>query len=679
MSSRRRTALSIALASSLALAACSPATPGSSGDDDGRGSVDTGTVTGASNLDRDAHVTPAGEAPELAEKVEAGELPPVEERMPENPPVIKGADGPGEYGGQMQLAMLDADDHSTVRRYLGYEPLVRWHPDWTDELQPGVARDWEASDDATEFTFYLNEGIRWSDGEPFTADDIVFAYDDVYKNKELTPGPHENVVAPDGSYATVEKIDDHTVKFTFDVPHGLFLINMARSDADGMLARYPKHYLSQFHPDYNENAEAEAEADGADSWVDRFLEKGGVALGTGHDARWLNSDLPVLNAWIIEQPAYHGNRVSAVRNPYYWKVDTDGNQLPFVDRVVFDVYADQEVIGFRAAAGEISYQDRHFDHDLRPLLAESMEQNGYDLIDVTSTDMNTLLVNFNLHHNDDLKREVFTNKDFRVGLSHAIDREEMIELAFFGQGEPWQSAPRKESPFYHEKLATQFTEHDVALANEHLDKVLPEKGANGMRLGPDGQPFTFSVDLATDRSIGLTNAVELIRGYWQEVGIPMEINTVDRDLRNERRDSGNFDAAIRDGSAGLQDAILRPRWYMPHGTSSFFAPLWGEYYLDNDSGLKPPEDSLAWKQWDLYDQIQVTADTDKQRELMMELLDVSAEAFWNIGVSSSANRAGVRKDGLMNAPGELYESSAFENPGPLHPASFWWAEGAGHQ
>ncbi|MDR8019806.1 ABC transporter substrate-binding protein [Nesterenkonia aerolata] len=629
--------------------------------------------TGAS-AEVDESVEPSGQAPELEELLDSGDLPALAERIPEDPPVIKGPDGPGEYGGEMVAAMLDNDDDSTIRRYVGYEPLVRWNADWTDELVPGLARDWESSEDGTTYTLHLQEGVRWSDGESFTADDLVFGYRDVISHEELTPGPNEYLVDPQGELGEIEKIDDYTVEITFQNPHGMFLTQMARADDDGMFHRFPRHYLEQFHADFAEDLDEVLEEEGYDEWTELFHEKGGVTLGTGFDSRWMNTELPTLNPWVIDNPAYTGTRVTAERNPYYWKVDEDGNQLPYVDRMVFDVYSDLEALAFRAASGDISFQDRHLDHDFRPLLAESMEENGFSLVDVTTTDMNVMVLNLNLHHEDEDIREIFNEKDFRIGLSHALNREEIIELNYHGQGEAAQAAPREDSPFYHEELATQYTEYDVDLANEYLDRVLPETDDQGRRLGSDGEPFTFEVDVASDRSVEIISALEIAQQHWAEVGVTVEINTMDRDLRNERRDNNSFDANSRDGSAGLQDSILRPRWYMPHGDSSNYAPMWGEYYLDEDNGFAPPEDSLAWDQWEIYDQILAEPDDERRAELMEELLDLSAEAFWTIGLATSANRAGVISDDLRNAPYELYESSAFENPGPAHPESFWWVD-----
>ncbi|NLS09041.1 ABC transporter substrate-binding protein [Nesterenkonia sp. MY13] len=642
--------------------------PGSNGDQ-----IDTGLETGAPAIS-DERTAPAGQAPDLEEQVESGELPPLEERLPEEAVTIIGADGPGQYGGEMAFAMGGADDDRFLRSYVGYEPLVRWDADWTDELQPGVAQDWEVSEDGTTFTFHLEEGIRWSDGEPFTADDLVFGYEDVRANEEIEPAPNDILVDAEGNFPEITALDDYTVELEFSVPNGLFLLDLARGREDVDFHRFPRHYLEQYHIDYNPDADQLAEEEGYDNWAELFNAKGNTTLGAEHDARWINSELPVINAWIIETPAYEGTRATAVRNPYYWKVDEEGNQLPYVDRMVFDFIEGQESVAFRAAGGHIAHQERHIDHDFRPLLAESMEEHNFSLLDIRSTDMNTAVLMFNHHHEDEDMAEIFSDHNFKAGLSHALDREELIELIYFGQGEPAQVAPQEDSPYYNERLATQYLDYDVDLANEMLDEVLPETDENGMRLGPDGEPFTFAMDVASDRSVEHVDLLQLVQGYWEEVGVTMEINTMDRDLRNELRQANNYDAQMRDGSAGLLDAILRPYWYMPtdEGEASF-APLWAEwYYTDGESGIEPPEDHPVHQQWELYDEIMMEPDAERQAELFDEVLELSADTFWAIGVSTSPNRAGVVHNDLRNAPHITYEASPFMNPGPAHPESWWW-------
>lgn len=182
------------------------------------------------------------EAPELAKLVEEGKLPTVAERLPKNPLVVEPVEKIGQYGGDWRLGHVGT--HLThMSRYMGYENLIRWSPGWKGII-PNLAEKWEASEDAKEYTFYLREGVKWSDGAPFTADDILFWYEDILLNTDLTPTIPKDFVG-----LTVEKIDDYTVKFIFEQPNGLFLM---RAAGVNMFILRPKHYLKQFHPKYNE-------------------------------------------------------------------------------------------------------------------------------------------------------------------------------------------------------------------------------------------------------------------------------------------------------------------------------------------------------------------------------------------------------------------------------------------
>ncbi len=173
-----------------------------------------------------------------------------------------------------------------------------------------------------------------------------------------------------------------------------------------------------------------------------------------------------------------------------------------------------------------------------------------------------------------MKREIFNNKDFRIGLSYAIDRQAIIDAAFVGQGEPWQAAPRKESPYYNERLAKQYTEFDVAKANEHLDKAYPKKDGEGFRLGPDGKRISFNIMVIP--ALGdFLDSTQLTAQYWQAVGVDAKVQTVDRTLFYDRKDANEHDAAVFLGSGGMGDALFEPTFYFPFWNESLFAVPWG--------------------------------------------------------------------------------------------------------
>jgi peptide/nickel transport system substrate-binding protein len=316
------------------------------------------------------------EAPQLRELAEADQLPPVHERLPSNPMVVEPVERVGEYGGTWRTALLGGEDGAWMVRTLGYENLVRWTPEW-DGIIPNIAESYEINDESTEFTFYLREGMRWSDGQPFSADDIMFWYEDVFLNEELTPEKPAWLVIGDQP-VVVEKVDDYAVKFVFAEPNGLFLQGLA--DVRGVRpTAHPRHYFEQFHRDYHsENLEQLVREAGVTDWLALFTLKGG---GSGADIRWWNSELPTLNGWVTTVGIGEStNRMVAERNPYYWKVDSQGNQLPYIDRIRVALVEDVEIYNLMAVAGELDFVVSRTTLENYPLYRESADRGGYRVL-----------------------------------------------------------------------------------------------------------------------------------------------------------------------------------------------------------------------------------------------------------------------------------------------------------
>ncbi len=238
----------------------------------------------------------------------------------------------------------------------------------------------------------------------------------------------------------------------------------------------------------------------------------------------------------------------AERNPFFYKVDPEGNQLPYIDRATYDVVQDKETLVLKAVNGEIDMQERNIASlQNKAVFTDNRQKGNYGFYETIPSSMNTTIIALNLTHKDPTKRQVFQNKDFRIGLSHAINRQEVIDVVFVSQGEPWQAAPRKESELYSEKLAKQYTEYDARRANEHLDKVLPQKDGQGMRLGPDGKRFSFQIEAQGTEQI---DSLVLLQGYLQKVGIDMQVKAEDRALLYTRKNANEHDAVIWGGDGG---------------------------------------------------------------------------------------------------------------------------------
>ena len=632
---------------------------------------DSSSEEAADTAEGDAAAADTGdgkEAPQLAEMVAAGDLPPLEERLPVNPVVVEPVESVGQYGGIWRSGLRGGSDNAWIFRTIANEHLTRWERDWTG-VRPNVAESWEINDDSTEYIFKLREGMKWSDGEPFTSGDILFWYEDVLMNEELTPAVPNWLVAGDEP-VVIEAVDDYTVKFSFAASNGTLLLQLASANGPPVTS-YPRHYMEQFHINYNENVAAEAEEAGFEDWVAYFqsINNGGCC------GYFTDAEMPVLWAWRLTS-AYGENTttVRAERNPYYWKVDTDGKQLPYIDEVLYDVGNDVETLVLKALGGEVDYQERHIaTFNNKAVFFDGMEDGGYMLTNQVSANNNVMELSLNLTHADPVKREMFNNLDFRAALSHAIDRQEMIDLVYVGQGEPWQAAPLPESPYYNERLATQYLDYDVDLANEMLDGAgYDAKDDDGFRLDPDGERITFLVDVPTVNTEHI-DMLELMKGYWEAVGIEMIPNVIDRSLGQQRLEANEHDANVWQAPGGIGfGTLLDPRNFLPMHGHSRYGILWYYYWQNPDQETAEEPPAAVLEQFELYREVLATAAPEKQVELMQEIMEIAADQFYMIGISKPALGYAVANQDMRNIMDNMPGAWQYPTPGPSDPFQWYY-------
>src|SRR3989449_3951951 len=429
------------------------------------------------------------EAPQLAEQVKAGKLPPVAERIGQDPLVIKPLQSIGKYGGTWRGGFTGpADFWNGFRCCSGPDHLMFW--DYTgDKAMPNLARGLEMQDGGRSWLLHLRRGMKWSDGKPFTADDFVFWFEDVYRNKDLVPTPSA-AMAINGKQGVIEKVDTHTVRFKFPEPYYMLPDVLAGStDLGGQWSAYrglggfaPAHYLKQFHPKYVSQGELDKKVkdEKFDSWVRMFLFKNDWAL---------NPELPVLSAWKTVTPI-NTPTWTLERNPYSVFVDTAGNQLPYIDRVVLTLAENLEVLNLRAVAGEYDFQQRHLDLGKLPVFIENQVRGGYKVYLDPGDYGGDMIIKFNLNYDADPEiAKLFNTADFRRALALGIDRDQINETFWLGTGTPSSVVPADNNkynpgPQYRKMWATL----DVTKANEMLDKIgLSKKDAQGYRLRADGK------------------------------------------------------------------------------------------------------------------------------------------------------------------------------------------------
>jgi peptide/nickel transport system substrate-binding protein len=600
------------------------------------------------------------EAPMLADMVKAGKLPLVDQRLPDTPLVVKPLESVGKYGGEWRTGTIERNGNDLIRN-IGYEQLMRYTPTY-DAVIPNVAESVKASDDGKEYTFTLRKGLKWSDGSPFTSDDVVFWYADVLMNREITPAP------PKPAF-TVTKVDDYTFKWTFDAPNGLFLKDAARTAAE-RAANTPKKQLMQFHQKYNTtNLDELVKQESQNTWADLFNFKREV---------YNNPDLPTLWPWKMQQSFGTGTTsVSAERNPYYFKVDPDGNQLPYIDRYTQSLATNPEVLVLKALNGELDWQEQWINAPKNKSVFFDGQQKGkFHLFDLTPTTVNAMNILLNMNCTDPVVREIARNKDFRVGLSYAYNRQEVIDVVFLQQGKAAQTAPRPESKYYHDRLATQYLEYDLQKANQSLDKAYPNKDSDGFRLGPDGNRISLVFEIDSGRTTYI-DSLELIKKQWAQVGVEITVKQMDRALWEQRVRMTDFDfhASCHIFGGGSGDAvILDPRYWFPQNTgNSFWAKAWAWWYVSPSSPLAEEPPAEVKQQMKLYDDIRATSDDQKQQDLLKQILDIQADLFPTIGTAFDANFFGISVDGLKNTPKTLPSSYDYPTPAPANPATWYFA------
>ena len=612
-----------------------------------------------------AHAQNYSEAPDLATMVEAGALPPVEERLPVSPEVIKPLVSTGEYGGTLRFGLRGSSDHNHILRLMGPQGLTRWNPEYTGVI-PNLAESFEANEDSTEFTFRLREGLKWSDGEPFDADDIMFNMKDLVLNEDFAPTPARYTSGD--KPVTVEKIDDLTVKMSFAEPYGTFLQELAKPLGQHPTL-YARHYCKQFHPDYADDINQKIEEAGVGDWQTLFLQTcGDIEI----PARWGNPDRPTMDPWVIDQP-YTGAAtvVKLERNPYFWQVDTEGNQLPYLDSLTGNVAQDVESLLLSIIGGNIDWGLRHIaSTQNRPVLFENREKGNYRMVMADPRGGQQMSIDLNLMHPDPVLRELFNKRDFREALSIGMDRQAIIDTVHLGAGEPWQFGDFEGSPFYHERLSTQHLEYDPEEANRLLDGLGLKRGSDGIRRMSDGRRLRFQVDVIPTYAPDHVDQLGLIEQMWADLGVDMEVNPMERTFFFERSSNANqHDAAVWPATGPLITGT--PDQMIPVDQNSRWGIPWFKWYNTGGAqGQEPP--ASVMRRFELWDQMRATSDEDARAEILREINDIAAEQFETFGVSKAMVSYGIVNRDLVNVPEQMPNDWSYPTPAPTLLQSWYY-------
>ncbi len=606
------------------------------------------------------------ESPMLAEQVKAGKLPPVEQRLPEKPTVLQAAEV-GKYGGNWQRAYKGPGDRWGPTKLME-ERVVKWSqkPGGPLELVPGYISSYSVSADSREFTFTLLKGLKWSDGEPVTTEDVRFWYEDVFMNKDLLASI-DQTLAPGGKPMQLEIVDEQTFKVKFEEPYVYFLEILAKdSTGDPSLDRpsflFPKHYLKQFNNKYASEDELTAAAlkFGVEKWTDLWGSKGAAT------AWWQNPDLPVITAWKIEKPA-PGDVVTMVRNPYYYAVDQAGNQLPYIDRISHKLFSDQEAFNLMIVQGQIDMQMRYVEPQDFTFYKENEAKGGYKVHRWTQAQTWSLVPNLNVK--DEVLRGLFETSDFREALSVAIDRETVNELIFSGLAEARQASPVSGSPNFDPELETHWAEYDPDKANALLDGVgLDKRDDEGFRLRPDGKRLSIVVEI--EHSNG-PKTMEVVAANYKDIGVELLPRIIDRTQWDADRDNNEFQMQWYPFDR-LSVVAADPRIMMGNDSYAHQYYIW--YTTKGASGIEPPADHPIRTLFADWDKAAKAADRKEADAALNDLIKTFVTQGWVIGVVGELPAISVVKDNFKNFPDDLIEDDITRGIGLGATQQMWMAQ-----
>ena len=584
------------------------------------------------------------EAPMLAELVEAGELPPLEERLPSEPMVIDDMpDGVGQFSRAVEKTWLGPSNDRWGMAKNSEEFLVMISQDGTGVV-PNVARELEVLDDSTRFRFHLREGMKWSDGDDFTTEDVQFFWEEIVL-AELTRPVNPVFYTGDDVLAEVNIIDDYTFEIVHAEPYYNFPIEFTMQIREFF---YPAHYGRTILPAFiGEEAALEIAEEQGYANLEQFIEAKTYYFWVEDDVPSLRSFVPVNDA---DSPVFRTER-----NPYYFKVDRDGRQLPYVDGINYRLVEDRESIILAAIAGEIDFQDRRVGMADFTTLMENRDRGEYELIRWTGSGGATAGITFNHSTPDPVLREIFRDDRFRKAVSVAIDREELVELATNGLATARQASPLPNGAYYSESFEEAYAQYDPELANRLLDEMGLEWDENEeWRLRPDGEVLEIVNTIQVIPGSG-PNPFEIAEQYIRDIGIRWITRPVDRSLREQMIAERSHEAT----NQGLQgwSFIVRPTDWVPVQPDGAWHGGYYDYITsDGEEGIEPTDDVA--RLIEAWDELGGTPLGSAERDrLAREIVALHEANIWIVGfygaegtISIFGNDMGNRPpDGLIHA------------------------------
>jgi len=618
-------------------------------------------LSGVSAVKAQSYIEP----PSLAEAVTKGALPAITARLPQSPAVVDLAEQgrtPGRYGGELRMLMSQARDTRMMVVY-GYARLVGYDTEWN--LVPDILERIDVESGRV-FTLHLRKGHKWSDGAPFTSGDFRFYWEDVANHPKLSPGGPDRYLLVDGKLPRFEVLDETTVRYSWHKPNPGFLPALAGARPEYIYM--PAHYLRQFHSKYADAKalDARVSAEGQRNWVALFTRQ-------GRQYRNDNPELPTLQPWILTtQPP--STRFIFGRNPFYHRIDANGRQLPYIDRVAFTV-ASPQLIPAKTAAGEADLQARSLSFENYAILKQGESRNGYRVHLWQQARGSELSLFPNLNVADEQWRDVVRRADFRRALSLAINRDEINQVIYFGLAREGNDTVLPQSPLFEERYEQEWADFDVDRANTLLDNIGLGRKDDNLRQLPDGRPIEIVVETSGEDPAQVA-ILQLVRDSWAKVGIRLIIKPEERQVLRNRVFSG---LALMSVWYGLENALptaqFSPHELAPTAQVQLNWPKWGQFLETGGRAGEPIDMAPAQRLADLYHAWLDTQEENERREIWHEMLAIRADNTFTIGTVRGVPQPVVVSDRLHNVPKEgIYNWEPGAHFGLYRPDTFWFAD-----
>ncbi|WP_372634211.1 ABC transporter substrate-binding protein [Cohnella sp.] len=599
------------------------------------------------------------EAPMLAALVTDGKLPPVEERMPVAAdimiePVVEEI---GQYGGDWNMAWNGPGDKWGVGM-ITEEALFRFNKEG-NKVEPNVAKSFEVNDDSTVFTIHLREGMRWSDGQPFTADDVLFYWEHMLTKETFGKKIYDayysvDPVSGEKALAEVKKVDDYTFTVTHKYPSVQFLERVA---IDNKWFFAPSHFHKTILPEFVGDAKT---LEITKQWG--YEDPKQFLVETGY-YYWLYPQIPTLRPWIAKTDA-NSDQFIMERNPYYWKTDEAGQQLPYLDRIVENKIQDpsQKLLG--TLSGEYNFGT--FDAGDFTVLKENEKKGSFRVIPWTQPTWSSNGIQLNQTTKDANLRKLFQDIRFREAISIGVNREEVSDIVTNGLADPIQASVPEGVVGYQEGWAQQWAEFDPDRANQLLDEIgLTKRDKNNFRMFADGSDLTLTIFESDPNKNAF---LELLKKYFEDLGLKTNIKLVDNGALFDLKYAN--EVPIHTENISVANVALRPDTLVP---LRIITPWFGHYGLYSQSGgtegVKPEGDVAEIL--NIWNKIKASKSADEINQLANELYKIHMKNQWVIGYAGPTPTLLVAANNLRNIPGDLVWVDEYRTLGHAHPAQFF--------